>query len=129
MDSLLKEFQSGQVKAMGYADDIIIMASGIDMRINSENIQLALNKIINWGKEKGLVFTPSKTKEIIFDRSKKYKVSPPSIVMDGQELEFTDHIKYLGMIIQSRLSWTAHVLGQIKKANMLLSRARTIIGR
>ena len=114
---------------MVYANDIIIMASGIDIRINAENIQLGLNKIINWGKEKGLVFSPSKTQAIMFDRSKKYKVSPPSIVMDGQELEFTDHIKYLGMIIQYRLSWTAHVLGQIRKANMLLNRARTIIGR
>ena len=54
MDSLLKEFQSGPVKAVGYADDIIIMASGIDMGINVGNIQLALNKILNWGKEKGL---------------------------------------------------------------------------
>ena len=35
MDSLLKEFPSGPVKAVGYADDIIIMASGIDMRINA----------------------------------------------------------------------------------------------
>ena len=69
MDSLLKEFQSGPVKAVGYADDIIIMASGIDMRINAENIQLALNKIINWGKEKGLVFNPSKTQAIIFDKN------------------------------------------------------------
>ena len=49
--------------------------------------------------------------------------------MDGQELEFMDHIKYLDIIIQSRLSWTAHMLGQIKKANMLLNRARTIIRR
>ena len=114
---------------MGYADDILIMASGIDMRINVENIHLALNKIINWGKAKGLVFNPSKTQAIIFDGSKKYKVSPPSIVMDKQELEFTDHIKYLGMIIQSRLSCTTHVLGQIKKASMFLYRARTIIGR
>ena len=129
MDSLLKEFPSGPVKAVGYADDIIIMASGIDMRIGAENIQLALNKIINWGKAKGLVFNPSKTQAIIFDRSQKYKVSPRSILMDGQELEFTDRIKYLGMTIQSRLSWTAHVVGQIKKANMLLSRARTIVGR
>ena len=49
--------------------------------------------------------------------------------MDGQELEFTDHIKYLGRIIPSRLSWNPHVLGKIKKANILLNRARTIIGR
>ena len=76
MDSLLKEFQSVPVKAVGYTDDIIIMVSGIDMRINSENIQLPLNKIINCWMEKGLVFKPSKTKAIIFDRSKKYKVSP-----------------------------------------------------
>ena len=52
---------------------IIIMATGIDMRINAENIQLALNKIVNWGKEKGLVFNPSKTQAIIFDRAKKYR--------------------------------------------------------
>ena len=76
MDSLLKEFQSGSVKAVGYADNIIVMASGIDMRISAENIQLALNKIINWRKAKGLVFNPSKTQAIIFDRPKKYKVSP-----------------------------------------------------
>ena len=50
-------------------------------------------------------------------------------MLDGQELEFTDHIKYLGMIIQSRLSGSAPMLGQIKKANMPLNRARTIIGR
>ena len=61
MDSLLKEFQSGPVKAVGYADDIIIMASGIDMRISANNIQLALDKIIDWGKAKGLVFNPAKT--------------------------------------------------------------------
>ena len=50
MDSLLKEFQAGPVKAVGYADDIIIMAAGIDTKINADNIQLALNKIIGWGK-------------------------------------------------------------------------------
>ena len=47
------------------------------MRISAENIKLALNKIINWGKAKGLVFNLSKTQAIIFDRSRKYKVSPP----------------------------------------------------
>ena len=129
MDSVLKEFQSGPVKAVGYADDIIIMASGIDMKIISENVQLALNKIINWGKEKGLVFNPNNTKSIIFDRSRKYNESPPTIVVDGQELDFSDHIKYTGTAIQSRFSWTTHVLGQAKKANILLNRARTIIGR
>ena len=103
MDSFLKEFQSLPVKAVGYADDIVIMASGIDMKIISENIQLALNKIINWGKEKGFVFNPNKTQSIIFNRPRKYIVSLPTNVMDGQELDFSDHIKYLGMTIQSRL--------------------------
>ena len=59
MDSLLKEFQSGPVKTVGYADNIIVMSSGIDMKIISENIQHALNKIINWGKEGIIVFNPN----------------------------------------------------------------------
>ena len=95
MDSLLKEFQSGPVKAVGYADDIIIMASGIDMGTSADNIQLALDKITKWEKAKGLVFNPSKTQAVIFDRSRKFKLSPPSIVMDKQELEFSDHINIL----------------------------------
>ena len=49
-------------------------------------------------------FNPNKTQAIISDKSRKYKVSPPIIVMDGRELEFTDHIKYLAMTIHSRLS-------------------------
>ena len=75
MDSLLKEFQSGPVKAVGYADAMIFIASGIDMKIISENIQLAQNTIINWGKEKRLVFNRNKTQSIIFDWSRKRKVT------------------------------------------------------
>ena len=55
-------------------------------------------------------------------------MSPPRIVMDGQELAFSVSVKYFGMTIQSSLSWTTHVLGQMRKANMLLNRARAIIG-
>ena len=125
IDSSRKEFQSGPIKVVGFADDKIIMAAVIYLKKFSKNIQFALNRIIDWGKEKGLVFNPNKTQSIIFDTSRKYKVIPSPIVIDGQELEFSDHIKYLGMMIQSRLSWTAHVLGQINKANILLNRARS----
>ena len=63
MDPILKESQSGQVKAVGDADDIIIMASGIDMRVNAENPQLALNKIMNGGRKRDWYLIQAKPKQ------------------------------------------------------------------
>ena len=40
MDSTLKEFQSGLIKAAGYADAIMIMTYAIHMNMISENIQV-----------------------------------------------------------------------------------------
>ena len=94
MDALLEEFQTGPVKAVGYADDIPIIISGIGMGVISKNVHLAPNKVVNCGKERGLRFNPNKAQSIIFEKSRIYKVSPPRIVPKGRELTFSDSLEF-----------------------------------
>ena len=129
MDSLLSTFQGNAVKVVGYADDIIIMASGHDITILQQNIQKALDRTLKWGDNKGLCFNPNKTQAILFCRARKGKVTHPAIRMGEQTLKFSDRIEYLGVTIQCRLTWSYHIRKQLKKANMLLNRVRTLIGK
>ena len=129
MDTLLSSFKREPVKVVGYADDIIIMASGIDPKTLAERVQKAINFTLNWGKKKVLTFNPNKTQTIVFERAMKYQARVPPLKVGETILEYATEIEYLGMIIQKRLTWAKNLEKQIKKSNMLLNRARSVIAR
>ena len=49
MDSLLTELEKGPIKAVGYADDILFMGTGIDPRVVTDNVQQGINITKRWG--------------------------------------------------------------------------------
>ena len=128
MDSLLTKFKRGPIRAVGYADDLLLMGSGIDPRVVSEQVQGGINATLKWGKEKGLTFNPKKTQAMVFERARKYTANVPQLRMGKERLEYSDTIQYLGMTLQKRLCWTDHVKNQISKVNRLVGMARRTIG-
>ena len=74
MDSLLKNFERGPVKAVGYADDILLMSSGIDPKIVTEHVQEGIDLTLGWGGRNGLTFNPKKTQSVVFERGRKSTV-------------------------------------------------------
>jgi hypothetical protein len=91
-------------------------------------IQEALDKTLRWGKENGLTFNPTKTTTVLFTRSRR-AVKEPKLTMDGKNLEYSNEMKYLGVTIQKRLSWTTHVSERTKKAGRLLNMVQNVIGQ
>ena len=80
-------------------------------------MQRILNGIEKWCQQKELLINPSKTEMILFTR--RYK---PDDVKDirfyGKTLLLTMHVKYLGVLLDSKLSWKNHVEHKCRKAVM-----------
>ena len=78
----------------------------------------ALAAISEWGKSVKLTFSPLKTNAIAFTN----KANHANISMDGIRIEFQREIKFLGVIIDDKLNFNAHVKYAIKKATKVFKK-------
>ncbi len=129
MDSLLTKLQPHAVKAVGYADDVILIATGFDTSTLQQLMQDALSTVSDWSLKHGLKFNPQKTTVVMFNKARKFQTPQPKLYLGGTELFYSDSVKYLGVTIQKRLSWTTHLKDRTRKCFGLLQRLRTVVGR
>lgn len=72
-----------------------------------------LDKLTEWGRNRGLEFNPQKTEVVMFSRRNK---NPPfKLEIDGAEIEYSDTVKYLGLVLDKKLSWQPHIEGKLCK--------------
>ena len=86
-------------RALGYADDLVAMASG-----TTDEIQADLSRVLLlcefWGKENGMKWSPSKCKFMRFGRISE----AVDLTLDllGNTLEHVDEFNYLGVYVGER---------------------------
>ncbi|XP_070075512.1 uncharacterized protein [Drosophila takahashii] len=108
MNDILRELNSGGVKVVAYADDVVLLVSGPFPDGISNIMTGALNRLNEWAKTCGLGINPSETELMLFTRRTKIPTySKPKI--DGIELELSDKAKYLGVILDPKLSWKLNI--------------------
>lgn len=128
VDSLLKELSDRGIIVQGYADDVAIMVKGKFEETVSETLQMALNIVQRWCERMGLRVNPLKTTVVTFTRRRKLeKLIKPKLF--GTELDFSTRVKYLGVIIDSKLLWNAHIQKVINKATTTLFYCRSLVGK
>ena len=92
-----------------YADDTILYASGPSLCSAASTLQDSLTSIEHSFHNLHLRLNSKKTKCILFNR-KNNTSSPPKIVCaDNSELEFVKSYKYLGLWLDSSLSFSTHI--------------------
>lgn len=96
-----------QVKLHLFADDTLLTISTplLDDSISIMNQELVM--LSKWLKHNKLKLNTSKTKCMIIGTTKA--VEENHIFIDGEEIERVDQLKYLGVIIDSRLKFTEHI--------------------
>ena len=91
-----------------FVDDIMIFASSARQPLLERRLQLAVNRIEKWATEHGLKFAQTKTVGIYF-RSHHQIIRPPSITIYNEPITFNNQAKFLGMTIDSKLTWNNHI--------------------
>lgn len=95
------------IKFILYADDLLLFCSGKSTKSTCKLLQRALNSITTWAKTIGFNFSPSKSKLIKFTR-RQPTVLPQLTIYDAP-IELVDHLDYLGMTFDQKLTWSLHI--------------------
>ena len=91
-----------------YADDFILYCSGSSAVEVCRRIQSGINAATNWALQHGFKFSTLKTKAIRFCRLTR-REEIPTLFLLGQILPYEEQVKYLGMILDKKLNFNAHV--------------------
>ena len=128
MDGLLGLLEAEGFYAQAYADDGLVLVTGRFMEVVCDRMQVACRTIERWCRRSGLAVNPDKTELIMFTKKRNLtRFRSPTIY--GVPLTLKEEVKYLGVIIDRKLTWKPHVDNIVKKATTLLWQLRRIVGR
>jgi len=102
-----------------------------DQRTVMESIQGEVDYAIEWGKQRGLSFNPTKTQCILFSRRYRSTLlkSPPLTKVNSNSIPLSKTVTYLGVTLHHRLNWTPHITRVAKKAKTALMTAARCVGK
>lgn len=118
------------VETILFADDTNLLCCGENLEKLLETMEKEVSRMKIWFDENKLTLNLSKTKFIIFgnrlaDTNKK-------LMINGIELERVSEIKFLGVVIDSKLSWKPHIKyikTKISKSLAILNKAKELLNQ
>ena len=109
------------LKFIQFADDTTLLFSSSDIKILNEILEREANKVILWFNANKLIINLTKTNCMIF--SNKRDIPQLNITLNNTVLEVQSETTFLGVVIDNKLSWKAHILhisGKISKSIAIL---------
>lgn len=109
-----------------FADDTAIMAIGCTHAEATEKVQMAVNQVYEWTNKWKIKLNESKSIHIDFS-NKQIKYSP--IYINCQIIPYENTAKYLGMTLDTKLRWKAHVKKKRDELNLRYNQMHWLLGR
>lgn len=106
--SVLVILNGSIIYSQAYADDVTFPIIGPFISVVCRKAQGTLNMFDTWCSKNVLPALPTKTSVVFFTRRKMLDgfVSPTLI---GITIQISSEVKYLGVILESKLLWTSQV--------------------
>ena len=129
VDDLLKLLDKGHINSyvQFYADDGTIMVTGTSLGSICKTMQRLLHSVESWCRRSKLDVNPVKTEVVLFTR-KRTRVGYVPLTLNGQQLLLSEKVKYLGVYLDSKLSWAVHVQEKLKQATVALFQLKSAVG-
>ena len=108
--------QTYKLSTLLYADDIVLLAP------STENLQSLINVVAEWCKIWNMGLNLKKTTIVHFRRKLRSKPrSTYPFTFNEEEISYASQYKYLGLILNEHLDWSASLEVVITKANRALA--------
>ena len=109
--------------ALGYVDDVAILAVGDDLGETTDKLSEIMNGQdggLDWSKTHNSKFEVSKSVVMHATRAQRNQddnnAGNPRVELDGQLVEEVESFKYLGIYVDNQLRWTTHLQKATEKA-------------
>jgi hypothetical protein len=113
-----------------FADDTNIFISGKNLNDMVRTLNGELGKIVEWLQVNKLSLNISKTHYMIFNLGKRKLGTVDPVTINGHNLERVETTQFLGVKIDSKLSWMPHIQyikGKISKGIGIIAKARKVL--
>ena len=127
VDFLLNKLTRLGYDVIGYADDVVLIIRGKNDALLAGRLQAALNITMIWCTQEGLNVNPTKTVVVPFTRKRNVNITPP--LLNGTRLSLSDEVKYLGIILDKKLNWNAHLDYAVSKATTAIWACNNLLGK
>ena len=109
-----------------FADDTVYLTSDANPVTAANRLQNALTELENWIHKWRTKINPNKSEYIVFTLNKSI---PPPVLFEGEPIPWTDTAKYLGMHLDSKLTWRAHINKKITELKIKRSKIHWLLNR
>ena len=91
-------------------------------------MQNCLNEFVAWFSERGLTISAQKSYCLVITKGRQ-PINVPPLMLNGSPIPFVNSFKYLGVTIDSKLSWKYHIKSKLSKAKRDLLIARRLVDK
>ena len=108
INDINKEFIHAKIKL--FADDTVLYTTSLLPETAREQFQHDLNSLNSWCNKHKLSINTSKTKSVLFG-TKRFNdnITCANLQIAGDDIDFVNDYKYLGIILEKTLSFTKHI--------------------
>lgn len=128
-DSLLDMDVPPGVHLVGFADDLAVIGVAKTGGLLEDSVNPTLESIDAWMRGKGLELAHHKSEAVMLTR--RWAYTAPNLVIGGHRIVIRPFLRYLGVFIDQRMTFSTHVITVAKKATksaVALSRLMPNIG-
>jgi len=122
-DRLLDTEMPSGVQLVAFADDLCVLGIARKGEAASTLLNPVLEKVSDWMTSNGLKLAPAKTEAVVLTRKNVY--DEPELFVEGHAIPIKPSMRYLGVELDTRLSFTKHV----QQASLKASQSALAIGR
>lgn len=122
----LEKALNGSVSVLQYADDLLLYTSDASLDNACNTLTYSLNLLKSWLNCNGLELSTSKSSVVVFSRRR----IPPDIVVkyNNLPLPVATHAKFLGVILDSKLTGAPYYDHIVAKCERMLNIVRCLSG-
>ncbi|KAL4098645.1 hypothetical protein QTP88_023207 [Uroleucon formosanum] len=114
-DDLLEIDMPPGVQLVSFVDDVAAIEISRIGPSAAELLKPALDTVAKWVRNNGLEIAPQKSEAVVLTR--KYRYDNPLLYVEDHVIPVKPAIRYLGVELDTRLSFTTHIATASKKAS------------